>query len=118
MNKTEFLNQNYNSSDELMSLAAYVLISSYRERTMTVLFNNGAMTPKFIAANAGFRPNHVSKVLGELKEKELVVCINEEVRKGRLYRLTNLGREIFPILTELKGVSGSELNDCYKGDDL
>ena len=74
MNKTEFLNQNYNSSDELMSLAAYVLISSYRERTMNVLFKNGAMTPKFIALNAGFRPNHVSKVLGELK-KEKPCCL-------------------------------------------
>lgn len=111
MNKTEFLNQNYNSSDKLMSLAAYVLISSYRERTMTVLFNNGAMTPKFIAANAGFRPNHVSKVLGELKEKELVVCINEEVRKGRLYKLTKLGKEVYSILINLKGYSIGDLND-------
>lgn len=111
MNKTEFLNQNYGSSDELLSLAAYVLISSYRERTMNVLFKNGAMTPKFIALNAGFRPNHVSKILGELKEKELVVCINEEVRKGRLYKLTELGEEIYPILLNLKKSSIGELND-------
>lgn len=111
MNKTEFLNQNYNSSDELMSLVAYVLISSYRERTMTVLFNNGAMTPKFIALNAGFRLNHVSKVLGELKEKELVVCINEEVRKGRLYKLTDMGKKVYAILLNLNGCAGSELND-------
>lgn len=111
MNKTEFVNNNYGSSDELMSLAAYVLISSYRERTMNVLFKNGAMTPKFIALNAGFRPNHVSKVLGELKKKNLVVCINEEVRKGRLYKLTKLGKEIYPILINLKSYSIGDLND-------
>lgn len=111
MNKTEFLNQNYNSSDELMSLAAYVLISSYRERTMNVLFKNGAMTPKFIALNVGFRQNHVSKVLGELKKKNLVVCINEEVRKGRLYKLTKLGKEVYPILINLKSYSIGDLND-------
>lgn len=111
MTKIEFLNQYYNSSNELMSLAAYVLISSYRERTMTVLFNNDAMTPKFIALNAGFRLNHVSKVLGELKEKELVVCINEEVRKGRLYKLTDMGKKVYTILLNLNGCAGSELND-------
>ena len=111
MNKTEFVNNNYGSSDELMSLAAYVLISSYRERTMNVLFKNGAMTPKFIALNAGFRPNHVSKVLCELKKKNLVVCINEEVRKGRLYKLSKLGKEIYPILINLKSYSIGDLND-------
>ena len=111
MNKTEFLNQNYNSSDELMSLAAYVLISSYRERTLALLFKNNAMTPKFIAYHAGFRQNHVSKVLGELKEKKLVVCINEEARKGRLYKLTDMGKKVYPILLNLKGCAGSELND-------
>ena len=33
----------------------------------------------------------LSKVLAELKAHELVECINPEVRKGRLYRLTDKG---------------------------
>lgn len=37
------------------------------------------------------RTNHISKVLSELKNEELVVCINEEARKGRLYKLTDDG---------------------------
>ena len=40
------------------------------------------------------RTNHISKVLGELKAHELVECINPEVRKGRLYRLTDNGEVI------------------------
>ena len=39
-------------------------------------------------------PHHISKVLAELKAHELVECINPEVRKGRLYRLTDKGDEI------------------------
>ena len=35
-----------------------------------------------------------SKVLAELKAYELVECINPEVRKGRLYRLTDKGEEV------------------------
>ena len=50
--------------------------------------------PTAIARDSGIRTNHISKVLGELKEHELVECINPDVRKGRLYRLTDLGAEV------------------------
>ena len=50
--------------------------------------------PSKIAAEAGIRPNHISKVLRELKETGVAECINPEVRKGRLYRLTETGEEI------------------------
>ncbi len=50
--------------------------------------------PTQMAKDAGIRPNHISKVLSELKEAGIGECINEEAMKGRLYRLTNLGDEI------------------------
>ncbi len=50
--------------------------------------------PTQIAENSGIRTNHVSKVLSELKAHELIECINPEVRKGRLYRLTEKGKKI------------------------
>ena len=36
----------------------------------------------------------MSKVLKELKDAGIAECINEDVRKGRLYRLTDVGNEI------------------------
>ena len=50
--------------------------------------------PSAIARDSGIRTNHISKVLSELKAHELVECINPEVRKGRLYRLTDKGEEV------------------------
>lgn len=50
--------------------------------------------PTDIAKDSEIRPNHISKVLSELKTHELVECINPEVRKGRLYRLTDKGEEV------------------------
>ncbi|MCI7427845.1 MAG: hypothetical protein MSS83_01895 [Methanobrevibacter sp.] len=50
--------------------------------------------PTQIAKDAGIRPNHISKVLRELKEVNVAECLDESVRKGRLYRLTDLGSEI------------------------
>ena len=51
-------------------------------------------TPTAIAADAGIRMNHISNVLKELKEAGVAECINEEARKGRLYRLTTTGEVI------------------------
>ena len=50
--------------------------------------------PSNIARDSGIRTNHISKVLSELKAHELVECINPEVRKGRLYRLTDKGEKV------------------------
>ena len=50
--------------------------------------------PSQIAKDSEIRQNHISKVLSELKAHELVECINPEVRKGRLYRLTDKGNEL------------------------
>lgn len=50
--------------------------------------------PTEIASDSGILPNHISNVLRQLKEKEIVECINPEVRKGRLYRLSDNGLNI------------------------
>ena len=105
------------SKDEKLSLAAYVITSSYRERALTVLHNNENMTPKYIAKHCNVRGNHISKTLTELKDKQLVVCINEEAHKGRVYQITPLGEEIISLIPGIKGKSSTELNNiggCMK----
>ncbi len=80
-----------------MKKFAYVNISSYRVNTVKAL-QNEIKTPTDIASDAGIRVNHISKVLRELKETGVAECINEESRKGRLYRLTDVGEEIVDYL--------------------
>ena len=79
--------------DETLKTYAYINISSYRVRTMKAL-KDEIKTPTNIAADAGIRPNHISKVLRELKESGVAKCLNEEARKKRQYKLTSLGEEI------------------------
>ena len=50
--------------------------------------------PSVIARNTDIYTNHISKVLNQLKEHGLVVCINPEAKRGRFYRLTEKGEEI------------------------
>ena len=80
-------------SDELLIKISYVQISKYRTKTMKSL-EGEVLMPSQIAKNSGIRTNHISKVLSELKAHELVECINPEVRKGRLYRLTDIGEKV------------------------
>ena len=80
-------------TDEILTEISYVEISSYRKKVMKSL-DGEILIPTQIARNSEIRPNHISKVLAELKAHELVECINPEVRKGRLYRLTSKGDEI------------------------
>ena len=77
-------------SDEMLAEISYVKISTYRTKAMKAL-EDEVKIPSVIAKDSGIRTNHISKVLGELKEHELVECINPEVRKGRLYRQTDKG---------------------------
>ena len=80
-------------SDEMLTEISYVQISQYRTKVMKAL-DGEVKIPSNIARDSGIRTNHISKVLGELKEHELVECINPEVRKGRLYRHTEKGEQV------------------------
>lgn len=65
----------------------FVKRSQYRQRVLTSLEGN-VLIPTEIAKRSNIKTNHVSKVLSELKSKDLIEIINPEMRKGRLYRLT------------------------------
>ena len=76
----------------------YVKKSEYRRKVLKTLAND-AKIPSQIAKDTGIVQNHISNTLRQLKEHDLVECINPEVRKGRLYRLTDEGEE---VVTSLK----------------
>ncbi len=80
-------------NDEMLKKISYVNISSYRAKTVKSL-QGDVKIPTKIAKDTGILPNHMSKVLKELKDAGIAECINPEVRKGRLYRLTGTGETI------------------------
>ena len=71
----------------------FVKRSTYRQRVLKSLEGNVLM-PKEISERSNIKTNHVSKVLSELKSKDLIEIINPEARKGKLYRLTSIGEGI------------------------
>ena len=77
-------------SDEMLTEISYVQIATYRTNVMKVL-EDEVKIPSEIARDSDIIQNHISATLRQLKEHELIECINPEVRKGRLYRHTDKG---------------------------
>ena len=75
--------------------------SEYRLKIIKAI-GKDTVTPSEIAEKIGIRLNHVSTFLKELKENNLVKCLNEDTRKGRLYELTGLGKNAIDKLTSGK----------------
>ena len=75
--------------------------SEYRFKIIKAI-GKDTVTPSEIAKKIGIRLNHVSMFLKGLKESNLVKCLNEDTRKGRLYELTELGQNAIDKLTNRK----------------
>lgn len=82
---------------EIYKLLGHVKISFYRTETLKTITNDLKM-PSQIAKELNVSTSQVSSALSDLKKKDLVVCVNEEVRKGRLYKCTDLGKEVANLL--------------------
>lgn len=75
------------------------IIGSEIKINIIFVLENKILTPKKIATKIIKRINHVSVYLKNLKEQNIIICLNEDSKKGRLYQLTELGLR---ILRELK----------------
>lgn len=71
-------------------LIRYIEKSTYRHRVFKTI-GRGVKMPKEIADESGILQNHISNVLKQLKDKELAECLNPNMKKGRLYRLSDKG---------------------------
>lgn len=89
-----------NKEDELLKKCSYVVISSYRRKVLETL-KNDVKIPTKISEESGVGIKHVSNVLTDLKEHNLIVCINEDAHKGRLYRLTEEGKNVVDMIGKI-----------------
>lgn len=70
-----------------------VVASEYRQQVLHALHER-PKTPTQIAEEIGKHQSHVSKTLRELVDLDLAKCVNPDAKKGRLYKLTDQGKEI------------------------
>ena len=54
--------------------------------------------PSQIAKDAEIFQNHISNVLRQLREHEIIECVNPEVKQGRMYIITEKGERVLGLL--------------------
>lgn len=84
---------------ECIDAISHIKASTYRYNIMQSI-GNGIKMPSEISHDIDIRLNHVSAVLNDLKTHGLVECLNEDAKKGRLYKLTELGRNAIQIINK------------------
>lgn len=75
----------------------YIISSDYRKKVVISLLA-GPKTPKQIAVEVKLYLSHVSKTLNELQEYNIAVCLNPELKRGRIYELTKEGKDLAKYL--------------------
>ena len=81
----------------LLEKIAYVLASEHRKNIILYL-DDEMHTPKQIGDEINIRTNHISNLLAQLRKKELVYCATPNIRKGKLYSLTDDGKEVLKYI--------------------
>lgn len=77
----------------------YVKSSEYRQAILLKL-DEFPQTPTDLRDKTEFHRSHISSVLQELSEKELVECLNPDAKKGRVYSLTEEGETMVEALRQ------------------
>ena len=75
-----------------------IISSNYRVSVLSALAD-GPSTPTQIAETTGKAPPHISRALQHLRDQGMVeLLVAEDRKKGRLYGLTDDGREIWRVI--------------------
>jgi predicted transcriptional regulator len=86
---------------KLLEKIAFVLASEHRKNIILYL-GDELHTPKQIGDAINVRTNHISNLLAQLKKNDLVYCATPQMRKGKLYTLTDDGKYVLDYLKSQK----------------
>lgn len=76
----------------------WIKLSEHRKKIVIDLSNN-LKIPTELSKSTGLSKSEVSRTLRALKDKNIVVCLNEKSHRGRVYTLTDEGKEILNYIT-------------------
>ena len=79
---------------------SWIVRGKQRKAVIKAITYRKPQTPTELAHKSKLSLNHTSRVLSELKKKELAKCLNPKNKTGRLYILTKKGKVVKDKLIE------------------
>lgn len=83
-----------NNGQKIWNLIGFISASKYRLKILSYLYSRST-TPSQLANYLKITTGHVSNLLQKMQNKELVKCMNPNLKKGRIYSITELGKKIY-----------------------
>lgn len=84
--------------EEYLEELSIIKASKHKQNIINILSDETVKIPSEIGFALDLKTSHISTNLKELKEMDIVKCLNEEKKKGRLYRITNKGMILLELL--------------------
>ena len=86
---------------EKIDKLGFVRASRYRNNIL-LFVRDSVKKPSEIANSVDLSDKNISRYLKDLKNKNLIVCLNENAKMGRLYKLTDEGKELLECLSPME----------------
>jgi DNA-binding MarR family transcriptional regulator len=84
----------------MLKLRSFILRS--KQRIAIIKSLSSQKTPRLIADETKLAMSHVSRTLNEFRKKGIVECLNPEEKIGRIYSLTQTGKQVLKKITSNK----------------
>lgn len=86
---------------EIAELVSYIVRGSNRSVILNQI-SEETLTPSQIKKRTNLYLSHISRVIQELLEKKLIICINPSSPTVKFYEITKLGKEVNFMVVKVK----------------
>ena len=70
------------------------IYSSSRRKSILLALAEKPSTPSQLKGRTKVHMSHVSNILKDLVDEDIIICVNPHRMKGKIYRLTETGKKI------------------------
>ena len=86
---------------DIIHAISFIVRSKNRLKLISII-DNSFKIPSEITEQMGLRYSQVSVILSDLKREGIVECLNESERVGRIYQLTEIGKQAYELIKQNK----------------
>jgi predicted transcriptional regulator len=74
----------------------FIISSTYRIKVLKLL--EETKTPSMLSRRLNINKTHISRTLSELLSRNIILCLNPDSGKGRLYIISDYGKKVLAQL--------------------
>jgi len=99
LNEKTVENEVYLDNNNYLNIISDIKSSKYRKEALKIFMKSEEVkTPSEMSKILGIGVSHTCKILNDLKNHDLIICINEKDKKNKKHEISELGKNIGNIV--------------------